>query len=82
MSDREIETTKGISNETVCNYFFALFIIASILAGVALINDVRVGMSLKASYGIPLILRSVVVLTLAVANSLFLYVMCARSLLK
>jgi len=82
MSDREIETTKGISNETVCNYFYVLFIIVSILAGLGLINDVRIGMMLRPSMGIPLILRSVVVLALAVANSLFLYIMCARSLLK
>lgn len=82
MSDREIETTKGISNETVCNYFYVLFIIVSILAGLALINDVRIGMMIRPSMGIPLILRSVVVLSLAVANTLFLYIMCARSLLK
>lgn len=82
MGDKEIETTKGISNETVCNYFYALFIIVSILAGLALINDVRIGMMIRPSMGIPLILRSVVVLALAVANSLFLYIMCARSLLK
>ena len=82
MSDKEIETTKGISNETVCNYFYALFIIVSILAGLALINDVRIGMSVRASVGIPIIARAVVVLALAVANSLFLYIMCARSLLK
>jgi len=82
MSDKEIETTKGISNETVCNYFYVLFIIVSILAGLGLINDVRIGMMLRPSMGIPLILRSVVVLSLAVANTLFLYIMCARSLLK
>jgi hypothetical protein len=82
MSDKEIETTKGISNETVCNYFYALFIIVSILAGLGLINDVRIGMMLRPSMGIPIIARAVVVLTLAVANSLFLYIMCARSLLK
>jgi hypothetical protein len=82
MSDKEIEMTKGISNETVCNYFYALFIILSILAGLALVNDVFVVSRVKASIGVPILVRSVIVLTLAVANSLFLYIMCARSLLK
>lgn len=82
MGDKEIEMTKSISNETVCNYFFAVFIIVSVLAGLGLIFDVRLGLSTRASIGIPLIARSIVVLTLAVANTLFLYVMCARSLLK
>lgn len=82
MSDKEIETTKGISNETVCNYFYALFIIISILGGIGLINDVRIGMAVRPSIGIPIILRAVILVTLAVANTLFLYIMCARSLLK
>lgn len=82
MSDKEIEMTKGISNETVCNYFYAVFIIVSILAGIGLINDLFVASRVRPSIGIPIALRAIVVLTLAVANTLFLYIMCARSLLK
>ena len=82
MGDKEIEMTKGISNETVCNYFFAFFILASILAGLALISDVVAASNMRGGYGISLVVRSVLVFGLAVANSLFLYVMCARSLLK
>jgi hypothetical protein len=37
---------------------------------------------MRGGYGISLVVRSVLVFGLAVANSLFLYVMCARSLLK
>ncbi len=82
MSDKEIEMTKGISNETVCNYFFAFFIIASVAAGIVLISDVALASRMRGMSGISLALRSIVVFGLAVANSLFLYVMCARSLLK
>jgi hypothetical protein len=82
MSDKEIELTKGISNETVCNYFLAFFIIVSILAGSSLLYVLWVASRVKGSIGGPLVLQSIVSVALAVANSLFLYVMCARSLLK
>ena len=81
MTDKEIETTKGISNETVCNYFYALFIIISILAGLSLASDIALTIR-KPSVGWMFLLRTIVVFSLAVANSLFLYIMCARTLLK
>lgn len=81
MTDKEIETTKGISNETVCNYFYALFIIISILAGLSLASDISLTIR-KPSVGWMFLLRTIVVFSLAVANSLFLYIMCARTLLK
>ena len=82
MSDKEIELTKGVSNETVCNYFLAFFILVSILAGGSFLYVVWVASRVKGSIGAPLVLQSLVSVTLAIANSLFLYVMCARSLLK
>jgi hypothetical protein len=82
MSDKEIELTKGISNETVCNYFLAFFILVSILAGGSFLYVVWVASRVKGSIGAPLVLQSLVSVALAIANSLFLYVMCARSLLK
>ena len=81
MADREVEVTKGISNETVCQYFFVLFIIVSIIAGLSVLGEIRLLM-VRPGIGGMFLLRTVVVFSLAVANSLFLYVMCARSLLK
>lgn len=81
MTDKEIETTKGISNETVCNYFYVLFIIISVIAGLSVASDIALTIR-KPSVGWVFLLRTLVVFSLAVANSLFLYIMCARSLLK
>lgn len=82
MSDKEIELTKGISNETVCNYFLAFFILVSIFAGGSLVYVLWIASTIRGSIGAPLVLQSIVSVAIAIANSLFLYVMCARSLLK
>ncbi len=82
MSDKEIELTKGISNETVCTYFLVFFILVSIFAGGSFVYVLWVASTIRGSIGGPLVLQSLVSATLAIANSLFLYVMCARSLLK
>ena len=82
MSDKEIDLTKGISNETVCNYFLAFFIIVSVFAGISLLYVLWVASKVRGSIGGPIVLQSIVSVAIAVANSLFLYVMCARSLLK
>ena len=82
MSDKEIDLTKGIPNETVCNYFLAFFIIVSVFAGISLLYVLWVASKVRGSIGGPIVLQSIVSVAIAVANSLFLYVMCARSLLK
>ncbi len=82
MSNKEVELTKGIPNETVCSYFYAMFIVISAVSGIAFLYSLWTVSKIKASIGIPLALQAVVTFAIAVANSLFLYVMCARSLLK
>ena len=78
---KEAEWTKGIPTETVCQYFYTLFIIIAVYAGFVLVMDVYlVVRAPKLGWGTTL--RTLPLLALAVANALFLYILCARSLLK
>lgn len=80
-SQSEGDLTKGISNETVCQYFYTVFFIVAILAGIAVAMDLWV-MTKRPMAGLALLLRSAPVLILSVLNALFLYILCARTLLK
>ncbi len=80
-SKAEGELTKGISNETICQYFYVVFFIVAVLAGIAVAMDLWV-MTKRPGVGLAMLLRSAPVLILSVMNSLFLYILCARTLLK
>ena len=77
----ESEVSKGISNETICGYFYILFIVSAVLAGIVLLADIYI-FALNPRAGFTLMLRSAPTVVLAVVNSLFLYVLCSRSLLR
>jgi len=77
----EGELTKGISNETVCMYFYWIFFAVAVLAAISVGVDIFV-MIKRPSLGVSMLLRSAPVLILSVTNALFLYVLCARTLLK
>lgn len=80
-SSSEPEWTKGIPTETICQYFYVLFFIVAVYAGIVLLVDVY--LVVKAPrLGWGTTLRTLPVLAIAVANALFLYLLCARSLLK
>lgn len=80
-SKTEGDLTKGISNETICQYFYVVFFIVAVLAGLAVAMDLWV-MTKRPAAGFAMLLRSAPVLILSVMNSLFLYILCARTLLK
>jgi hypothetical protein len=80
-SKAEGELTKGISNETICQYFYVVFFVVAVLAGIAVAMDLWV-MTKRPAVGLTMLLRSAPVLILSVMNSLFLYILCARTLLK
>ncbi len=80
-SKAEGELTKGISNETICQYFYVVFFVVAVLAGIAVAMDLWV-MTKRPAVGLSMLLRSAPVLILSVMNSLFLYILCARTLLK
>ncbi len=73
--------TKGISNETICNYFYVVFVVVAVLAAICVGIDILV-MTKRPAVGFSMLLRSAPVLLLSVTNVLFLYIMCARTLLK
>lgn len=77
----EPDWTKSISNETVCSYFYVMFFIVAAFAAIAVGLDLMVAFK-KPSVGLGLLLRSAPALVLAILNALFLYIICARSLLK
>lgn len=77
----EAEWTKGIKTETVCQYFYVLFFIVAVYAGIVLFADLYLVVKApKIGWGATL--RTLPVLAIAVANALFFYILCARSLLK
>lgn len=78
---KEVEWTKGIPTETICQYFYVLFFIVAVYAGIILLVDVYLVVK-SPRIGWATTLRTLPLLALAVANALFLYVLCARSLLK
>lgn len=79
--ESESEVSKNISNETICGYFYILFIVTAVLAAIILLADVY-AFAMNPRAGLLLMLRSAPTVVLAVVNSLFLYVLCSRSLLK
>ena len=79
--ESESEVSKGISNETICRYFYILFIVTAVLAAIILLADIYT-FAVSPRAGFILMLRSAPTVVLAVLNSLFLYVLCYRSLLK
>lgn len=78
---KEADFTKTFSNETVCTYFYVMFFIVAAFAGVAVLADLYV-MIKKPALGLQLLLRTAPTLLIAVLNALFVYIICARSLLK
>ena len=79
--ESESDVSKNISNETVCGYFYVMFIIVSIFAGIVFILDVSAYLGNR-RLGLGFVLRTLPSLVIAVLNSLFLYVICSRSLLR
>ena len=79
--DSKKDFAKGISNETLCEYFFVMFVIITVFAGIAFLTTVYVHWKRPSQMGMAL-LQVAPSLTIAIVNSLFLYLLCSRSLLK
>lgn len=75
----ESDLTKNIPNESISQFYWVLFIATSILAGVVVVLDLYL-VSLNASAGFWMLIRSVPVLMVAVTNMLFMHVLSARTL--
>jgi hypothetical protein len=80
-NEKEADWMKGISNETVCGYFYYVFLITAVFAAIILFWELSV-VARNPKAGIGGILRTLPTLVLAVVNTLFLYIICSRALLK
>jgi hypothetical protein len=75
----EPELTKKISNDTIETWYYVLFWVAAISAGIILLLELYV-MSISPKRGFAMLLRSAPMLILTVVNTLFLYILSARAL--
>jgi len=75
----EPEATKGISNDTIETYYYVIFWLVAISAGLVVLFELYV-MSVSPKRGFYMFLRSAPALTLGVVNALFLYIISARAL--
>jgi hypothetical protein len=78
----EPEWMKGITSNTICTYFYILFLIVAVAAAVVVLSDLAYVVGSGGRRGYMLLIRSLVALALPIINALFLYIMCARSLLE
>jgi hypothetical protein len=76
----EPEWMKQIPNSNVCYYFYIMFAVVAVFAGVIVLSDVYT--LLRGKLGIMALLRSVISFVIPVVNALFLYILCSRSLLE
>lgn len=73
---------KSITSANVCRYFYVMFGLVALLAGFVVLSDVFVIVSSKGRNGWGLLLRSMVAFAIPLINALFLYILCARSILS
>lgn len=81
MPEEPKDFAKSISNETLCEYFFIVFVLISVFAGIAVLTTVVLLWKRPAQLGMAL-LQMAPSVAIAIVNSLFLYLLCSRSLLK
>jgi len=75
----ESELTKKISNDTIETWYYVLFWLAAVSAGLVILLELYV-ISVSPKRGFAMLLRSAPMLILAVVNTLFLYTLSVRAL--
>jgi hypothetical protein len=75
----EPEFTKNVSNDTIETYYYVIFWLVAISAGLVVLLELYV-LSVSPKRGFALILRSAPALILGVTNALFLYILSVRAL--
>jgi hypothetical protein len=75
----ETELTKKVSNDTIETYYYVIFWLVAISAGIVVLMEIYV-MSVSPKRGLTLLLRSAPALILGVVNALFLYILSVRAL--
>jgi len=75
----ESELTKKVSNDTIETYYFVIFWLVAISAGIVIVFELYV-MTISPKRGFAMFLRSAPALVLGVVNAMFLYILSVRSL--
>lgn len=78
----EPEWFKTIPSDAICGYFYVMFMVVAVAAGIIVLADLSYLVSSRGRGGFMLLLRSLVALALPIINALFLYILCSRSLLS
>lgn len=75
----ETELTKKVSNDTIETYYYVIFWLVAISAGLVVLMELYV-LTVSPKRGFALLLRSAPGLILGVVNALFLYILSVRAL--
>ena len=73
---------KSITSSNICRYFYIMFGLVALLAGFVVLSDLYIIVASKGRTGWGLLIRSVLAFGIPVINALFLYILCARSILS
>jgi len=77
----EPDWTKQIDSSTICSYFYILFAVIAVFAGFVVVSDIFLIISTRGKKGWMLLIRSLLAFAIPLINSLFIYLLCSRSLL-
>lgn len=75
----ESDVTKGVSNDTVETYYYVIFWLVAITAGLVVLFELYI-MTISPKRGFNMFLRSAPALILGVVNAMFLYILSVRAL--
>jgi len=75
----ESELTKKVSNDTIETYYYVIFWLVAISAGLVVLFELYV-MTVSPKRGFYMFLRSAPALILGVVNAMFLYILSVRAL--
>ena len=73
---------QAVPSAAICQYFFVMFGLIAIIAGLVVLGDLVLILKSSGRTGWGLLLRSILAFALPFVNALFLYIICSRSLLE
>jgi hypothetical protein len=79
-NDKEADWMKDISSETICTYYYWVFVITAVVSAIILAWQLS-EISRRPKMATP-VLMTLPTLILGVVNTLFIYIICSRALLK
>jgi len=81
MDAHEPSWTKRISSNSVCFFFYLMFLLVALGAGVVVLVDVTAILGGRKG-SVMYLFRSLLTLSIPLLNALFMYILCSRSLLE